>query len=831
MLNTLISAPKITPDFLWALSLFFVVLALVYFASVFSFRYRLSRLGKHTMAKRKEFSSMVCEFLFFEEDGEKKEKINYIDLKIQIRELIKNRFDREVLITVLLDLRKDVTGKTRTELFRLYQDLELHKDAYKKLNSWRWELVSKGIYELTQMEVKDSYSLITKFINDKRATIRKQAEIATVSLKEEGIHYFMNHTRYKISEWQQLTLLDVVRNKTDYEPPPFRLWLTSKNNHVVLFALRLIKYYNQNDASASLIQLLRHKDNHIKKEVIFCIRDFNVKDAVPVLKIIFWKCTTDVKIYILEALSQLGTDDDISFLEDLVTKELAFTVKGKAIGALNTIRPEGVLPTKDIVPTADFETEVPVPLVTIPSTKETEIHTTKQERQTNLQDILVSAETISDSTKGDTLHSLEIDPNEILFLPIVSEDNAEITLKFIEDESKEVDDQPNLLSLKVDFEEISPLSPAEELYFKFLPIVTGEPILEEEAIQLHNESPVWFEELIMVNENKTEQNNTEECLISEILVTFQEVIVPTVPEVEDNMVVDDAEIKLNTFTQKSKIDFSDKIPVEDLTHIAVIYDVLIIENATPSKNNMSEIDWTSAFELENIVHPQEAIIEIKRENEREKEQSKIPKPLFYNDTEINTTALLENIAQLGDHREIPHLKMLLQQEANAMLKTRIEELIATFSITDDISISFEPTISTERQSVFYSLFEVSDTEAKIILLVEIAEVGDEQEIPLLESLVLDDDVHLKKTAKKALKRLTSRLMVTSKKAILEAITIAEETDTTLNLDSDDKFKVDFEFGTGVKKKRVVKHQPRNQKDGNTMFDRLCAMSTNLYDKE
>ncbi|MFT6935644.1 MAG: hypothetical protein ACJAUQ_002041, partial [Maribacter sp.] len=733
--------------------------------------------------------------------------------------------------TVLLDLRKDVTGKTRTELFRLYQDLELHKDAYKKLNSWRWELVSKGIYELTQMEVKDSYSLITKFINDKRATIRKQAEIATVSLKEEGIHYFMNHTRYKISEWQQLTLLDVVRNKTDYEPPPFRLWLTSKNNHVVLFALRLIKYYNQNDASASLIQLLRHKDNHIKKEVIFCIRDFNVKDAVPVLKIIFWKCTTDVKIYILEALSQLGTDDDISFLEDLVTKELAFTVKGKAIGALNTIRPEGVLPTKDIVPTADFETEVPVPLVTIPSTKETEIHTTKQERQTNLQDILVSAETISDSTKGDTLHSLEIDPNEILFLPIVSEDNAEITLKFIEDESKEVDDQPNLLSLKVDFEEISPLSPAEELYFKFLPIVTGEPILEEEAIQLHNESPVWFEELIMVNENKTEQNNTEECLISEILVTFQEVIVPTVPEVEDNMVVDDAEIKLNTFTQKSKIDFSDKIPVEDLTHIAVIYDVLIIENATPSKNNMSEIDWTSAFELENIVHPQEAIIEIKRENEREKEQSKIPKPLFYNDTEINTTALLENIAQLGDHREIPHLKMLLQQEANAMLKTRIEELIATFSITDDISISFEPTISTERQSVFYSLFEVSDTEAKIILLVEIAEVGDEQEIPLLESLVLDDDVHLKKTAKKALKRLTSRLMVTSKKAILEAITIAEETDTTLNLDSDDKFKVDFEFGTGVKKKKVVKHQPRNQKDGNTMFDRLCAMSTNLYDKE
>jgi hypothetical protein len=830
-LNALISAPKIPIDVLWALSLFFVVLALVYFISVFFFRNRLSRLGKHIMAKRKVFSPMICEFLFFEEDGEKKEKINYIDLKIQIRELIKNRFDREVLTAVLLDLRKDVTGKTRTELFRVYQDLELHKDAYNKLNSWRWELVSKGIFELTQMEVKDSYSLITKFINDKRSTIRKQAEIAAVSLKEEGINYFLDHTRYKISEWQQLKLLDVVRNKPDYVPPPFRLWLTSKNNHVVLFALRLIKYYNQNDASASLIQLLRHKDNHIKKEAIFCIRDFNVTDAVPVLKTIFWKCTTAVKMYILEALSQLGTEDDIGFLEDVVTKEVAFTVKGKAISALNTIRPEGVLPTQDIIPTANFETQAEALDAATPATTETEINSTKQEDQLNSEDIPMSAETVSNDTKEDTKFSLNIEPTEISFLPIVTEGVVELALKFSTDGSKEENKYQNLLSLNVDYEEIFPLSVEEELHFQFLPIVTGNLLSEEKATQVQNELPVGFEEVIVVNDKTTEQNKLEECLINEILVTYEEVIVSSDLVLETKRPVKNGEPRLNVPPQEPKIDFSDMIATEDVSHITVIYDDLTIENDTALKDSMSEIDWASAFELENKVQSQEAITEIKKENEMEKELWDIPKPFFYDDAKLNNMALLEDISELGDHREIPHLNMLLQQENNASVKIRITELIASFSIEDDTSICFEPTISSERQSVFHSLFDVSDTEAKIILLDEIAEVGDEQELSLLESLVLSDHVILHKTAKRALEKLTSRLEITRETAVVKAPILEKETNTTILLDTGNLFELDFEFTSSDQEKKEIRHQYKDQKDGNTMFDRLCAMSTKLYDKE
>jgi len=827
--KALISTPKIPTDFLWALSLFFVLIAVVYFGSVFFFRNKLSRHDKDVKAKRKVFSPMICEFLFFEEDGEKKEKMNYIDLKIQIRELIKNRFDREVLTEVLMDLRTDVTGKTRTELFHIYQDLELHKDAYEKLNSWRWEMISKGIYELTQMEVKDSYSLITRFINDKRKTIRKQAEIATVSLKEEGINYFLDHTKYKISEWQQIKLLDVVRNKTDYQPPAFRLWLTSKNNDVVLFSLRLIKYYNQNDASASLIQLLRHKSDAIKKEVIFCIRDFNVIEAVPTLKIIFWKCTDDVKMFVLEALSHLGSEDDIAFLEDIMTKEMAFTVKGKAISALNTIRPEGMLPTQDIVPTNEFDNTAPVHVVELTSSIEQTLPINQKEKKVENKETLASAKMVIKDSQDLDNASLEIVQNEISFLPIVTENVTDTGSKSIENVTTSRANQADLMDLTVSFEEVLPLSVADTLHYNFLPIVTAENILDRQEIV--NDLPVCFEEIEVVKELKSEQEGTFEYETNEILVQFEELIAPKKPILETDLPKKHSKIDQVFSNQKSKFSFADAITTSDLSNINVVYDILNEANDSSLEDGPDEIDWYNAFDLPKLEQSRELSREIDSGDEMVTALTSIPKPLFYDDTALNTMALLEDIAELGDHREIPHLKMLLQHETNAAVKIRINELLAFFTITDDLEVDFEPSSKEERQSIFHNIIEVSDLESKIILLNEIGEIGDAQEIGLLENLLLSKERKLQRAAKRALEKIVSRQTITTKIEVLEDATILKEENEIADASKNDyPFTVDFEAISPIETTKKVQDHIQNPTYGNTLFDHLCAMSTKIYEK-
>ena len=344
----LINVPKIHTELLWQLTFLFIGLVIIYFTAIFFFRNKISATGRKVKKRKTELSPMISEFLFYEDNGLKEDKSNYVTLKIEIRELLKNDFNRKVLTEILLDLQKDVSGDTQKRVFSLYQDLGLDKDAFEKLKSSKWQVISKGILELTNMQVVDSYMFIIKFINDRRSTLRQQAEIATVTLRPEGIAFFLDTTKYRISEWQQLKLLDAMRNLEGFSPPRFKLWLTSRNKHVVLFALKLVKYFNQNDCNASLIELLKHKNNQIREEAIKCIKEFNVVAARDILKLIFWKSNTVVKIAVLDAIAYLGNESDIEFLKKVENKEFNFSVKSKALSAINAISPESIMPTEGL---------------------------------------------------------------------------------------------------------------------------------------------------------------------------------------------------------------------------------------------------------------------------------------------------------------------------------------------------------------------------------------------------------------------------------------------------------------------------------------------------
>ncbi|MDX1314864.1 MAG: hypothetical protein R3356_05125, partial [Eudoraea sp.] len=224
-----------------------------------------------------------------------------------------------------------------------------------RLKSRKWEVLSGAILELTEMEVRGAYGLIKKHINHRSSIVRKQAQIALVSLKREGITYFLDTNRYPISEWQQLRLLDVIRHLEGFEAPKFKNWLTSKNADVVLFALRLIKYYKQNDAGKAIIRLLGHRNQKIKIEAIQCIREFFIHEAKEPLKKTFSKGNEEVKLLILDTIGMLGDNSDIEFLQTIVNKNVTHIISSKASSVINTLKPETILPEEGIESTTELK--------------------------------------------------------------------------------------------------------------------------------------------------------------------------------------------------------------------------------------------------------------------------------------------------------------------------------------------------------------------------------------------------------------------------------------------------------------------------------------------
>lgn len=346
---------------LWDLTFLFIGLAALYFIAIFFFRNRASFLFRKRKTKRTELAPIISNFLFHSSSDPKEEQKEYVELKIGIREYLSDKRFRKILAGILFDLQKDVAGSTRDRLFRLFIQLGLHHDSYKKLSSWRWDVVAQGILELAQMEVNHAFQHIAKYINDKRGIVRKQAELAVVHLKKDGIDYLLNHTQYNISEWQQLKLIEVLETIPNYKAPKFKTWLISENKDVVLFSLRLIKYYNQNDAADSIIALVKHKDDDIKIAAIQCIRDFHFVQAVEALKQIFPVCGNIVKVHLLDALGALGSKAEIPFLNEIAKTESMFSIANRANRAINTIAPDAILPTKDLLE----ESELTLPVAPV----------------------------------------------------------------------------------------------------------------------------------------------------------------------------------------------------------------------------------------------------------------------------------------------------------------------------------------------------------------------------------------------------------------------------------------------------------------------------------
>lgn len=844
--------PKIHTELLWQLTFLFIGLALIYFAAIFFFRNKISATQRKVRKRKAELSPMVSEFLFYEDNGLKEDKSNYVTLKIEIRELLKNGFNRKVLAEILLDLQKDVSGDTQKRLFSLYQDLGLHKDAFEKLKSAQWQVVSKGILELTHMQVAESYVFITKFINDKRSTIRKQAEIATVTLKPEGIAFFLDTTKYRISEWQQLKLLDAMRKLEDFKPPRFKLWLTSRNKHVVLFALRLVKYYNQNDCNASLIELVKHKNNQIRGEAIKCIKEFNVVAALDVLKLIFWKSNVEVKISVLDAIADLGSETDIEFLKIVENKEFNFSVKSKALSAINAISPESIMPTEGLQNTdvrkpplndakknTTDKTEDTLNSKLVGNDQTIELRS-EEEKEAVSQLATTEAEETNDmiplKTEDESHTKITFTPSEeellnsldVNFLPIVS-NTVTVADSLSEISETSAQYRPNKTVVKNDINEFEVVFEAvrftevtgdieknhggsgaaniDTLTFDFLPIVangqddvfSNESERDTSAVEDVMAIEVVHEETICCWELDKETRNiacTDEFPILDVsdIEVINAEIIPKYKMGESGDNLEHTNFQQTTNEMK---------PTDQLKLKAIIEDLVAFENTNEIEEIMEEFDdvWSDmewigkSLDMEFVpLQKEEPVNETNEASDEGVEDdliedntiiveddiaSEILKEdtgevvLNENDGHCNETSsknteeatikLLDDIEALGDQREIPLLSELLQNEKNKPVKERIRHLIAKFA-----SMPFEkrPDFTNSKTTedidfkpfnVFEDLFRTCDTAKKLILLDEIVAVGDEKEIPFLDSLLDDPNFEIRKKAQMGLKGLMSKL--------------------------------------------------------------------------
>jgi len=316
-----------------SLVLFIIILGLICYLKILRIHLRKNeqKLKKH----QKKYEENLIHYLYASHD------VNEIseDQRVLINNMkkcISNKFNRNILISVMSKLMNDISGEIALAIHEFYFETGLIDYSLQKIKARKWEVIASGISELTQFEVKQASNEVQKLIKHPNKEVRNQAQLYLVNLFQFKGLKFLNNLNYQLSEWNQIQLLEILQKFDNQEIIDISPWLKSTNISVVEFALKLAKVYNHFESKETLLELLKHQNEDIRVKAINVLSYFHDTDCKEYLKSNFHNSSESEQISFLNLLENVGDKTDENFILESIN-HYNFEIKLAALKILKVI--------------------------------------------------------------------------------------------------------------------------------------------------------------------------------------------------------------------------------------------------------------------------------------------------------------------------------------------------------------------------------------------------------------------------------------------------------------------------------------------------------------
>jgi hypothetical protein len=292
-------------------------------------RRRMEKRAKLYQYLLESYQGLIIEYLYGEADAEK------------FRQIASNRYRRQVLIDQMKDVAVNLKGESWLRLRELYLELGLDADSIRKAYSRHWHIRIKGFRELAFMNITDANDVIFNALNSGNEILRMEAQIALVRLSDYDPFEFLDHLRQPFSLWEQISLHELIIQHS-LEVPLFSKWLTSDNDTVVMFALRMIREFKQYETEEEVIKVMSHDSHEVRGLAIEVAGDLNMESAREVMKRMYKHEEYKNSLEILKSMGKMPDVSMLSFLKLVLDKEDDVQLQIEATKAIENIGEEGV---------------------------------------------------------------------------------------------------------------------------------------------------------------------------------------------------------------------------------------------------------------------------------------------------------------------------------------------------------------------------------------------------------------------------------------------------------------------------------------------------------
>jgi HEAT repeat protein len=235
----------------------------------------------------------------------------------------------------------NLKGEESNKLLVLYKYLGLDKDSLARARDYRWHKKIKGFRELAFMNIKDANDSIRKALNSSNEILRMEAQIALVRLSDNDHFDFLDQLKQPFSLWEQITLHDLIIQH-NIPVPAFKRWLTSPNDSVVIFALRMIREFKQTEAEEDIRTCLWHRSAEVRLLSVQVAGDLRLPSTLEIMKRMYKNQDYKTCLEIVKSMGKMPDRSMLGFLKLVLDKEDDVQLQIEATKSIESMGEEGV---------------------------------------------------------------------------------------------------------------------------------------------------------------------------------------------------------------------------------------------------------------------------------------------------------------------------------------------------------------------------------------------------------------------------------------------------------------------------------------------------------
>lgn len=303
-------------------------------------------------ARLREWDSVadqvIMEAILFEEEDSNDPKLDAMDvlenekfhIPKQLQVIMQNETFRRRMMDKLVTAKRNVSGTASDNLNRLFTELGLDLDILSMLSTSIWYKQATALDLIGFMKLYNYEHLVHQYVNDQSGLVRMEAQSAILRLSGfEGLHFLIK-AKYPLSEWQQMKLIDELSNLPHEDFKGIEEWLSSQNDTVVIFALKLVRIYHRFELFQQVLACLEHRNPEVRFQAISVLKVLPSPDAVPLLLHFYPNETTLNQVEILKVLKAIASDSEIEFFAGLL-HDPEYSIRLEATRALQEVGPKG----------------------------------------------------------------------------------------------------------------------------------------------------------------------------------------------------------------------------------------------------------------------------------------------------------------------------------------------------------------------------------------------------------------------------------------------------------------------------------------------------------